>query len=221
MKLSSPYFDTLLELREGEPLLLEIEAQSLFRKFSEDLRRQADGESGEAVLSVEDSPVPLSRYAEILDCFAPFDINTKSMLTKIAAALERGAVDEEHYLATSALLANIERHITELCFDLPVRIECRKLTAGAVIKAASPAIAEDFASPLEALLSYMSVISDLDRNKLYITVNMRSYFDDEEMTEFIGEIRKKQFHVLLLESSARERIAGLNRLTIDRDLCEF
>ena len=221
MKLVCPYFVTPLEIKEGEPFSVTIENPSLFRHFLEDIHMQMEGVDGESVLSVDNVPVSFRKYADILENFAPFDINTKSLLSKVSAALERVAVDERHYLATSEVLAGAERYIMELCFDFPFRVECRKLNAGAFIKMASPSVAEDFAHPLEAVLTYMQIMLDFEKDKLFIAVNMRSYFDDEDMARFVQEIHRKQFCVLFIESSSHPLIPGVGHLTIDRDLCEF
>ena len=57
--------------------------------------------------------------------------------------------------------------------------------------------------------------------KLFITLNMRSYFSDNEIELFIGEIKRKQLYVLMLENCARKKITGSDQLIIDSDLCEF
>ena len=221
MKIACPYFNSLIEINEGTPFSLIMENQPLFRRFAEDLHSQLDGNGGDTILSIDNTPVAMHKRAEILESFAPFDINSKTMLSGISAALEKVAVDETHYLETSRLISETEKYIFELGFSLPVTIECRKLNAGAIIKAASVAIADDFANAIEKILSYMSLILDLGGKRLFITLNMRSYFSDEEMEQFIGEIEKKQLCVLMLENCARKKLPGMEQLIIDSDLCEF
>ncbi|MCQ2363711.1 MAG: hypothetical protein MJ041_05225 [Acidaminococcaceae bacterium] len=46
-----------------------------------------NGEKGLCVLSEGDQPIPLARGAEVLDVFVPFDVNRKSLLTRITVAL--------------------------------------------------------------------------------------------------------------------------------------
>ncbi len=221
MKIACPYFDSLIEINEGIPFYLIIENQSLFRRFVEDIHSQLFGGDGDTVLSIDNTPVAMNKYADILENFAPFDINSKTMLSGISAAIEKVAVDEKHYMETSRLIAETEKYISELSFSLPVTIECRKLNIGTIIKAASVAIADDFENVIEKIISYMSLILDLGGKKLFITLNMRSYFSDEEMEGFIGEIKRKQICVLMLETCARKKIAGTEQLIIDSDLCEF
>lgn len=221
MKLASSYFQSLIEVREGVPFLLVMENPSLFRRLLADIHGQIAGDDGDTVLSIDNVPVPMSRYADILESFAPFDINTRPLLSKVTADMERTAVDENHYLSTSQLLSDIEKNIVEWGFDLSVRTECRALSARTLIKAASVAIANDFEDPIEEIISYMSLILDFDKKKLFFTVNMRSYFDDEDIERFVCAVRQKDISVLMIENCARDVLCGTERLVIDRDLCEF
>ena len=221
MKLACPYFNSLIEVKEGIPFSLVIENQPLFRRVLTDIHSQLLGHDGDTVLSIGNMPVPVNRYADIIESFAPFDINTKALLAKVTADMERTAVDEKHYLSTSQLLSDIERYFSELCFDLPLRTECRKLSAQSLIKAASVAISDDFEDQIEEIVSYMSLILDFDKKKLFVTVNMRSYFDDEEIKRFICAVRQKNISVLMIENCAHNALCGTERLVIDRDLCEF
>lgn len=221
MKIACPYFNALIEIHEGVPFALIIENQPLFRQFAEDIHSQLMGGEGDTVFSISNTPVAMSKYVDLLESFAPFDINSKTMLSGISAAIEKVAVDENHYIDTSRLIAETEKYISELGFSLPVTIECRKLNIGTIIKAASVAVADDFENVIEKIISYMSLILDLGGKKLFITLNMRSYFSDNEIELFIGEIKRKQLYVLMLENCARKKITGSDQLIIDSDLCEF
>lgn len=212
MKIACPYFNSLIEINEGVPFSLIIENQPLFRRFAEDIHSQLSGSDGDTVLSVDNTPVAMNKYADILESFAPFDINSKTMLSGISAAIEKVAVDESHYIETSRLIAETEKYISELSFSLPVTIECRKLNIGAIIKAASVAIADDFENVIEKIISYMSLILDLGGKKLFITLNMRSYFSDEEIEGFIGEIKRNSFASLCLKIAQERKSMVWNSL---------
>lgn len=221
MKLASPMFSSVIEINDGEVFSLIIENQTLFRGYLEDLYLQHSGEEGKIVLSEENVPVSIEKYVDIQDHFTPFCINTKHMISTIGSALEKRAVNEENFLKTSSLLAAIENYISDLCFDMPLCSECIKLSASSVIKAAQVTVSEDFTSEIEKIISYMSLVCDLTNTKLFIFVNMRSYFSDNEIEDFANEVRRKQFRALLIESSAHSAVSGMGRLTVDNDLCEF
>ena len=92
---------------------------------------------------------------------------------------------------------------------------------GSIVKAISPEIEESDKSPLEKVFSYMEIVRELDKNRLFIMVNMRTYFSDEEMDRFTESACLHDFNVLLLESSSSTKLKNTRRFTIDDDLCEF
>ena len=72
MKLACPYFNSLIEVKEGIPFSLVIEDQPLFRRVLTDIHSQLSGNDGDTVLSIGNMPVPVNRYADIIESFAPF-----------------------------------------------------------------------------------------------------------------------------------------------------
>ncbi len=221
MKVFSTYFNTLIEIGQGKVFLLAIENQHLFRTLLENIYRQVDGEEGDIILSKNNAPISISKNADIIESFAPFDMNSKSVISKITSIMEKTAMDESHFLKTSQMLTDIERYMNDLSFDLPFDVECKKMSMSSIIKAVSVTVADDTVSEIEKILDYMSFIADVDKQKLFITVNIRSYFADDEIRELVQAVERKQLRVLMLESTAREKIENVPQLIIDKDLCEI
>ena len=67
----------------------------------------------------------------------------------------------------------------------------------------------------------MELVRELDRDRLFIMTNMRTYFSDEEMETFVESVCLHDFRVLLLESTSSVRLKSTKRFTVDDDLCEF
>ncbi len=220
MKFASPMFETVIEIKEGEVFSLILENKTLFRSYLEDLYAQANGENGSIILSKNDEPVPIKKYAEIMDSFVPFDINTKHMLSCICSVLEKRAADEDFFLKTSELLADIENYISDLCFELPFSPECKKLSAASLIKAAQVCVSYDYNHVIEAVADYMTIIREFDNTNLFVLVNFGSYFSETEIDMFIKTVKLKQMCVLMIDSG-EFKVSGIKRLTIDEDLCEI
>ena len=153
--------------------------------------------------------------------FAPFELNRKSLLTKLYSALEHKALLAENYTQTGNLLVEIERFMLYLSEELPFDVNCQRLTVGSIIKAVSPEIDDTDKSALEKIFSYMEFVRELDRDRLFIMVNMRSYFNDSEMEAFTESASLHGFRVLLLESTSQSKLKNTQRYTVDGDLCEF
>lgn len=221
MKIVSTYFNSQIEIGQGETFLLVIENQRLFKTLLEDIHKQVNGEEGDIVISKNNVPVSVSKNIDVIENFAPFDINGKAFISKIVSLMETVAVDAEHFVKTSQLLADIENYIVDLSFDFPFDVECTKLNVSSLIKSLSVCVADDNVDDIETILDYMSLVTDVDKQKLFVTVNMRSYFDDESMYAFVNAVARKQLRVLMLESSMRDKIQNVSGLIIDKDLCEI
>lgn len=221
MKLVYRNMEHILRFDEGYVNELVIENKKMFFDMVNSMAMQEEGLHGDCILSVDDNPIEFSKYADLTVQFAPFQLNRKSLLTKLYSALEKKALEPENYVKTGELLGELEKYALRLSEDFPFEINCQKLVIGPVIRALSPEIEENDKNPLEKIFSYMELVRELDRDKLFIMINMRSYFPDEEMEKFTESACLHDFKVLLLENYASSKLNHTRRFVIDADLCEF
>lgn len=221
MMLAHPQMDSVLCVDAERVCTLVVENPPFFRKLLRDIHQQIRGFPGETVLSKNDVPVDFGKNAEIIDSFLSFEICRKNLITKIISHMESVAVDELHYMKTASMLGKLERYLAELSFDLPCSIVCDKLSIGGVIKAAGIAISDDYGNDLERLLDYMELIRELERDKLFIFVNLRSYYSDDDISAFLDSVLQHAYQVLLIDGVSRKKLQNEQRTTIDMDLCEF
>ena len=90
-----------------------------------------------------------------------------------------------------------------------------------MIKSAGIAITDDYGNDLERLLDYMELIRELERDKLFIFVNLRSYYSDDDISAFLDSVLQHAYQVLLMDGVSRKKLQNEQRTTIDMDLCEF
>lgn len=221
MKLVYRNMGHIISFDHGYVNELVIENKKMFFDVVNHAAVQSEGESGDFLLSVSDKPVEFSRYADVTVQFAPFQINRKSLLTKLYASLEQKALLAENYKTTGELLAELERYVLHLSQDLPFEVDCQRLSIGPIIKAVSPEIDETDKTHLEKVFAYMELVRELDRDRLFIMINMRTYFSDDEMETFLESVCLHGFRVLLIENSAQKKLKNTKRYTVDEDLCEF
>lgn len=219
MKLAAAFLLEPIEIKSGETVCLIIENQKLFREFVEDIRRQLNREEGSVVFSRDNITIMAAKEVMMLENFAPFNINSKDMLHRISDALEKIAT-EEYYLETAEILANIERYFENIS-EMEYNIKLSKLTIGNLTKAMGPVLVEDYRTPLEAVIDYMDYITGFDGDKLFVTVNLRNYFLDEEILPFVKTVEGKNLKILMLESTEGAPIKGINQTIIDKDLCHI
>ncbi len=216
-----PEINWLFDTQQPCVNTLVIENQSFFLKLLTDISEQISGSEGKGVLSEKDTPIPFSKNAEMLDRFVPFELNQKSLLTKIAASLEKTALRADYYENTMQLLSTCENQLMQWAFERSCDIVFPKLSVSALIKAAAPELRDEYESLAEKILDYMELVHEYDRRKMFFTVNLRAYLTQEEAELFMKTIIAHQFHVIMLESHAYPRCDIEKRLTIDIDLCEI
>lgn len=221
MKIMFPDLFRPIEFKEGRFESLVVENAQLLRKIVSDLLTQIDGGAGSAVLSIDNSQISISKYADLTTSIVPFELNRKSLLNKILASMEKNATSPQLFARTQGLLADIERYISDLSFEEIGEVECDKLSVMSLLKAVGIRLYEERETTLEKLYNYMELVREYDRDKLFIFVNMRSFFGDLEMERFVETVISHKYKLLLIDGTCRMLLSGENRITIDEDLCEI
>lgn len=221
MMLAHPQIDTVFNFSDDGVNTLVIEAPTFFRQFLQDISLQVSGLEGTAVLSQDNMPIAFSRYAEVLDNFLSFEISKKSLISKLQSRLESESMNAQNYVRTMHLLGELEQYIQELFFDLPGTVVCDKLSISGVLRSAGIEILDDYGDSLERVLDYMELTRELERDKLFVLVNLRSFYRDEEIAAFLKSVLDHSLCVLLVDSVSKARLPLEKRVTVDADLCEF
>ena len=221
MILAHPQMDTVLDFDGAYANSLVVENPDFYRQLLFDLYGQLQGDDGKLVLSDKGKTLAIGKWVELVDNCIHFDLNRKSLVTRICAAMERTAVSETFFLKTSELLCTLERYVDELAFELPGDIVCEKCSVSGLLKGIGISLRDNYEDPLERLLDFMELVREFDRDKLFVLVGLRSFFSDGHVEVFLKTVLDHGYRLLLLDSTAREKLSCEKRLTIDIDLCEF
>ena len=213
--------DTVFNTDTDKINCIAIENRKFYADIVSDISGQIAGSDGKAVMSFKKAVVDFSKYADILTSFFPFDLNRKTILTKIASELENRAQSAEHYIQTSELLSDIEKYLNDLASDFSFDLAYKKLSASSLIKSVGIEIVDDSISLAGEVLNYMSLVREFDGNKLFFTVNLRSFIEDDEMNELMKCMVMHRFDVIMLENCSYPVCEYEKRFTVDSDLCCF
>ena len=220
--LSYPGFSYPLSFENGRPGVLTVESPLLFREMLTDLDNQANGLSGEFVLSLDGSPIQLTSVLNIIKDPLQPDFTAKKIITYIHKMLASDAVNEKYYIST----LNIQNELSKYLFDISDSLDVPLIfntepDPVSLFKAVDLRPAAENGSFLENLCSYMALITALNIRALFAFVNLKSYFSEEELRCFYTECKYKKYLVLLLESCDRPGLKDQeNTILIDNDLCE-
>lgn len=198
-----------------------LENQSQYVRIVSDIVNQINGCDGKSIISSNKKIVAFDKYCELLDQFLPFEINRKSLITKIIGELEKNAISPEHYEQTMRLVSDLERFLNELSFQMPCDIVFPKLLISNLLKAAGPEIRDAYEQLSEKILDYMELVGEFERNKLFFTVNLRCFMTDEETTLFMQSVISHGYHLIMLENHEYPKCQWEKRLIVDKDLCEI
>lgn len=221
MKLVYPTLQTPIVLSNNCINSVIIEEPGYFYEIVKDLKEQWEGMDGRAVLSDNDEPVEIRKNLElVIDCI-DFEINQKTLLTKVLSALERTGRSEDYIEKTQRLLAEIERYIYDVSFDFDVEIQCDKISIAQILKAAGIRIISEYDKLTEILYSYMQLVREFDGDKVFAFVNLRSFVKYDELQDFADTVLAHGYRVLLLDNHAYPSLSMEKRLIVDTDLCEI
>ena len=221
MKLVYPDIETHLVFEDGSFPALIIENQNLFFNFIDDISRQINNESGNAVLSSDNTPIPISGNIDLLTDFFSFGINRKNLLTKIISDLEKQAVDEDFFETSQQLLGKVEKWVIDLAFCADIDVDLPKLSISSLLKSTGLCIKDDFVSLPEKLLTYIDLATRYKLCQIFIFVNLRSFLDYDTISQFTESCCLHGHKILLLDNCAYPRIYREQRTIIDTDLCEI
>lgn len=219
MRIILPEIDRVFECAGDKSCSIVIENQKVLYTIVSDIFQQIQGNEGAAVLSEENKVVSFAKYGELHSQFVPFDMNSKNLVAKIIAKMQRLAIDEAHYIKTKEILGEWESHLMDLSMEMTGSFVFTKMSPETLIKSAGVCIDDLQESLGEKLLDYFELVQEYDAKKLFILVNLRSFVSDEEMEKFLESVLARKIQLLLLESSEHKMLKTERRYIVDEDLC--
>lgn len=221
MKLAYREFNSVIDFDENPVVTLTIENPLLFCRLLHDIKRQLAGHEGDVILSGKDKELSIQKKLELITDPVDFDINTASILNKVAAKVNSVAMDEVHFEQSQRILADLEKFLYDILLDMDADFYCDKLSMPALVKASGIKAEVCQNSLLELLYSYMKLVREFDTDKLFVFVNLRSFVTAEELQKFFGTVKSHGFQVLFLENREYPSMEEETKLIIDKDLCEI
>ncbi len=221
MKFAYPEIQRVFETEEDSIHCIVIENQELLYRICTDVFQQINGFEGDVIVSIKDKPVDLNKNVELLTQFVPFDINRRTLLSKLTASAEKIAVSPEMHEKTMMEMAHFENYLLNIINELPGNVEFAKFTVSSLLKATGLQFEEEYTSLGEKLIDYMELTRTYDRDKLFVLVNLRSYIADRECELFLETVKRKMLHVIMIDNIEHTLLARENRYIIDQDLCEI
>lgn len=220
MKFTYPNITNVFDTSVGKVNTIVIENQRLMAELLSEISSQLKGNDGKCILSENDKEIPLSKGLELLTYFTPFDLNARTLVSKLATALERRAM-EEYYGESAQLLGNIEKFFFNVSQDFNCDVDFSKFSMGSLTKALGVEFCDEYETLSEKLCDYFELVQEFDRKKLFITLNLRTFISDEEFEKFLDTVILHEYNLIMIENKEYLRANNESRYIIDSDLCEI
>lgn len=221
MNFSYPGIETVISTDISKVNCLVVENKKLLREIIEDIYNQSIGYNGNAVISENNKILSFTKSVDLSTNYFPFELNRKTLINKVISLLEKYSLIDENYEKTMELTGKIQQYIDEISYDLPFNIEYEKLSISSILKSVGISISDDSDSLAERIINYFELVRELDSEKLFILVNLRTYMEDTYVESFIESVIKQRYNVLMIEGVSYPKLINEKRITIDNDLCEF
>lgn len=221
MILAYPEIQTVFQFGKGNFPAIVIENPNLFYHFIDDLYRQCNGENGDAVLAKNDVPISISDNLELVTNYFPFEINRKSLLTKITAKLEKASLAPEFFERSQQIISSIENFILDLAFQNDLDLEYPKLSMPGILKSAGICLKEDDLPLAEKILTYMELMRSFSAASIFVFVNLRSVMDNDMLEKFTATCCTHEYNIMLIDNREYNKLSLEKRTVVDIDLCEF
>lgn len=223
MKLVHPLINEVINLSDETKInILVIENQRLYTGFLTDLYNQLNNCKGEFVFSIDNSPKEISKNIEIIAQFIPFEINKRTLISKLFKKMDTVAQGEEFLIKTKELYSYISEYAKVLSEELDHDVEfIYEYDISNILKVIDFKFKEDYESLAEKILDYMLLVREFDSEKCFVLLNLRNYIPDKEIDDFYKTILYNKLKVLIISASDYKLSEYENKIIIDTDLCEF
>lgn len=221
MKFVHSEINHVFDTKTGKVPTLVIENPGLLYRLLVDIRGQLAGINGKCVVSNEGKILNFEKSAELLTEYVPFTINRKNLLNKASASLERSVMEGDLYVEAMELLHHVESFLLKASFDFNGDIIFSKMNFASLVKASGLEFREEYESLPEKVIDYMELVAEFEGEKLFILYNLRSLISDQETELFLDTALRREYNILMLESSEHSRLSNEQRYIVDDSLCEI
>ena len=222
MKLSHYLLNNPVEWKEYYINTFVIENSKLYREFLEEIYKQASGENGGFALSEGLEALSFQKSVEVIGNL--IEVNGEGN-KKISSAIIKDLTDiavNEQGDKLMDLYMNINDTISNLVFESGQDLIFDEINdISQILKLYN--LRPDFESLTlaEKTIFYMELCEKYLKKKLFIFLNIHSFFSKEEIDLIFKSIVYKKYNVFIVERYDTKASSMEQKRIIDIDLCEI
>jgi len=219
--LSHYSFESPIEFKEDIVNYLVLENQRNFTDHLFEIYCQIKDEEGGFILSKNDENIEFFKNVElIVDPFS-LNLNNKKMIGNLLAKMKDDAFGERHYLKTEGMLSTVYSTILSIARDQNFSVTMNEgVDIMGLFKLLDVRLEYTSDKLVDKICEYISICSEYSQTILFIFVNLRSFFTNDELKDFYKFLFYNKIHVLMIESRLSDISENEKAKIIDEDLCE-
>lgn len=221
MRLSHPMFSVPIVWKEGRIPVLVLEHPQTFRSMVFSLGRQARGEDGDFVLSLDFEPMNCAEHLHVIFDYTSLALDDRKLQNRFQAFLQ-SLVHEELAEETDCLQQTIVQYLRDLCtyLDYPVSF-CEGEYVLPLLKALKCQPTLNAEHPLERLMQYIELYHGFMKEQCFVLVHAHCYFSEQELSELYRMAAYQKWKILLVEQHFSSPLPQEDVFLIDESFCEL
>lgn len=220
MKLVIPKYAINLPINENQISVLTIENPEAFSWVIGDLWKQCRGNMGESILSNKDEIYKMSSRVEMIFNPHAVNCNDRKILSKLYGELKELAQESlgrEILEVNSSIVNLLEKVIEQVEYPIEVQYE---IDIEGLLKLYDAKINVEFENLLVYLLEYMKIVKRIIKIDIFVVVNLKQFFPEEELNEFYKNLWYEKIYLVILEGYESRACKSYERhVLLDYDLC--
>ena len=220
MKLAHHALNNPICFYENHIPILIIEAPKMFRQFVFELLAQSEGLPGKFVLSLAHKILDCGEHLHVIYDYYHLEPEGRKLQSRFQSQIQY-CIKNQLIIETRELEKSICQYLEQLCLLCsPAAFETAEyiplLLKGAKLR---PALEDE--SPLERLISHLSIYNSLLPNQCFILISAKTMFDTDELLKLYRWANYAKCRLLLLESFQSQPLKNESAVILDKDMCEI
>ncbi|WP_434799174.1 type II-A CRISPR-associated protein Csn2 [Terrisporobacter vanillatitrophus] len=220
------YFENLIEFDERYINIVQILDKELFKKSVYIINKYAKNieEGNDVVLLNNDNRLEISKNILVVNDFYNIDINSNKILKSLYNDIE---IQYNYEYGEDNLLINLQNifeNIGEVLSTYDFELEYkRELKVSEILKATGLKFNEyHYDNPFDNIICLFDLISNFKLYKIIVLVNLKLFFNDEEIIEIYKSALQRDIKLLVIEYGEENHLLEYeNKLYIDNEFDEF
>lgn len=206
-------------VKSYQPLVIIIENEKTLVQLISDIKYSIEDSKETMIISESEKVINLSKEAAIIVDPWNVDCNSKQIKTKLNQVLLEIAQEQDSEIFLK-LRSDMFFYIEKLVEHVPYNIVYNmQIDPTAIFKCLDISVDGQSVNFLEQLIEYMKLLQSLCNIKILFLVNMKLFLTDEQMILLYKEANYINLQLILIEHSAKNKIAEEKTVIVDRDNC--